>query len=82
MSIIILLPKINSLLFEIHTNLTHGPKYLPESDDMSIECFPGIEDFELDSDFTIRTIPLEFEVKKETLNSTFENCLLLAAYYF
>ncbi|CAN6176080.1 unnamed protein product [Urochloa humidicola] len=32
-----------------------------ESDDMSIECFPGIEDLELDSDFTIRTIPLEFE---------------------
>jgi len=35
-----------------------------ESDDMSIECFPGIEDLELDSDFTIRTIPLEFEVKR------------------
>jgi len=39
-------------------------KYLSESDDISIECFPGIEDLELDSDFTIRTIPLEFEVKR------------------
>ncbi|KAF8664147.1 hypothetical protein HU200_054895 [Digitaria exilis] len=32
-----------------------------ESDDMSMECFPGIEDLDFDSDFTIRTIPLEFE---------------------
>ncbi|RCV13837.1 hypothetical protein SETIT_2G378100v2 [Setaria italica] len=32
-----------------------------EIDDISIECFPGIDDLELDSDFTIRTIPLEFE---------------------
>ncbi|CAD6223220.1 unnamed protein product [Miscanthus lutarioriparius] len=41
--------------------LTHGPKYLLESDDLSINGFLGIEDLELDSDFTIRTIPLEFE---------------------
>ncbi|CAD6340652.1 unnamed protein product [Miscanthus lutarioriparius] len=44
-----------------NADLTHGPKYLLESDDLSINGFLGIEDLELDSDFTIRTIPLEFE---------------------
>ncbi|RLN33318.1 DNA annealing helicase and endonuclease ZRANB3 [Panicum miliaceum] len=42
-----------------------------ESDDMSFECFPGIEDLELDSDFTIRTIPLEFE--DESLGTSLKN---------
>jgi len=42
-----------------------------ESDDISIECFPGIEDLELDSDFTIRTIPLEFE--DESLGTSLKN---------
>jgi hypothetical protein len=51
-------------LFEVHADLTHGPKYLLESDDLSTDGFLGIEDLEFDSDFTIRTIPLEFEVKR------------------
>ncbi|CAN6205974.1 unnamed protein product [Urochloa humidicola] len=42
-----------------------------EGDDMSIECFPGIEDLELDSDFTIRTIPLEFE--DESMGTSLKN---------
>ncbi|CAL5083902.1 unnamed protein product [Urochloa decumbens] len=42
-----------------------------ESDDMPIECFPGIEDLELDSDFTIRTIPLEFE--DESMGTSLKN---------
>ncbi|OEL35842.1 hypothetical protein BAE44_0003138 [Dichanthelium oligosanthes] len=42
-----------------------------ENDDMSIECFPGIEDLELDLDFTIRTIPLEFE--DESLGTSLKN---------
>ncbi|WVZ66594.1 hypothetical protein U9M48_015789 [Paspalum notatum var. saurae] len=54
-----------------NADLTHGQKYLLESDDMSIECFPGIEDLELDSDFTIRTIPLKFE--DESLGTSLEN---------
>lgn len=28
---------------------------------MSVDCLPGISDMELDSDFTIRTIPLQIE---------------------
>jgi hypothetical protein len=44
--------------------LTHVPKKLLESDDLSIDGFLGIEDLEFDLDFTIRTIPLEFEVKR------------------
>ncbi|KAJ1291737.1 hypothetical protein BS78_02G339000 [Paspalum vaginatum] len=54
-----------------NADLTHGQKYPLESDDMSIECFPGIEDLELDSDFTIRTILLEFE--DESLGTSLEN---------
>lgn len=56
--------KRNAELFMVHPDLTHGQKYLSESDDLSTGCFPGIGDLEFDSDFTIRTIPLEFEVKR------------------
>jgi hypothetical protein len=62
-SVIFLFCEINAEL----CNLTHGPKYLSGIDDISIERFPGIDDLELDSDFTIRTIPLEFEVKGDSL---------------
>ncbi|ONM59413.1 uncharacterized protein [Zea mays] len=44
-----------------NADLTHVPKKLLESDDLSIDGFLGIEDLEFDLDFTIRTIPLEFE---------------------
>lgn len=49
----------------------HGSKELLESDDMSIECLPGIKDMEFESDFTIRTIPLQFE--DESLHSGMQN---------
>jgi hypothetical protein len=55
-------------LFEV-SDLTHVPKKLLESDDLSIDGFLGIEDLEFDLDFTIRTIPLEFEVKRRMLHS-------------
>lgn len=53
------------------TDMTHGQNYLPEIDYMSIDCFPGIKDLELDSDFIIRTIPLEFE--DGSLGTSLEN---------
>ncbi|XP_062187807.1 uncharacterized protein LOC133891109 isoform X2 [Phragmites australis] len=61
-----LLPLVN-----LNADSTHGLKCLLGSDGMSIECFPGIEDLELDSDFTIRTIPLQFE--DESLDASVKN---------
>lgn len=51
--------------FEPHADCGHGPGENVESDDMSIENFPGLNDMNFESDFfSIRTIPLHFEVEK------------------
>ncbi|TVU38101.1 hypothetical protein EJB05_11454 [Eragrostis curvula] len=50
---------------------THGPEYFLGSDIMSTEYFPGTEDLEHDSDFIIRTIPLQFE--DEILEAPMQN---------
>ncbi|EEC82393.1 hypothetical protein OsI_26740 [Oryza sativa Indica Group] len=51
----------------------HGPGENVESDDMSIENFPGLNDMNFESDFfSIRTIPLHFE--DDSLHTVMQNC--------
>jgi hypothetical protein len=51
----------------------HGPGENVESDDMSIENFPGLNDMNFESDFfSIRTIPLHFE--DDSLYTVMQNC--------
>lgn len=49
----------------------HGPECFLGSDVTSADCFSNVEDTECDSDFIIRTIPLQFE--DESLEAPLQN---------